>query len=196
LEKDELKAVMEGLLFTSGDAGITIQQIKDILQIDKNVTHDVIAELTDDYKALNHGVMITQSEQVYYLTTKPEHSSYYKKFLETPPATKLSQAALETLAIIAYSQPITRTEIDDIRGVKSDRSVQTLLNRVLIEEAGKKESIGKPVLFATSKYFLTYFGLTSLEDLPPLPESSNLEGVNEEADVFFQRFHDEIKDND
>src|SRR5690625_6549914 len=85
------------------------------------------------------------SKDIYHLTTKPEHSPYYKKFLATPQASRLSQAALETLAIIAYEQPITRIEIEEIRGVKSDRPVQTLLARALIEEVGRKDTVGRPI---------------------------------------------------
>ncbi|WP_337020231.1 SMC-Scp complex subunit ScpB, partial [Oceanobacillus massiliensis] len=107
----------------------------------------------------------------------------------------MSQAALETPAIIAYQQPITRTEIEDIRGVKSDRPVQTLLARSLIEETGRKDSVGRPILFGTSKDFLTYFGLTSLEELPPLPESDDSDDDSNEADLFFERFSDEIDKN-
>src|SRR5690625_5415644 len=110
------------------------------------------------------------SKDIYHLTTKPEHSPYYKKFLATPQASRLSQAALETLAIIAYEQPITRIEIEEIRGIKSDHSVQTLLARYLIEEVGRRDTVGRPILFGTSKEFLIYFGLTSLDELPPLPE--------------------------
>ena len=105
--------------------------------------------------------------------------------LETPSQTKLSQAALETLAIIAYNQPITRVEIEDIRGVNSDRAVQTLIARSLIEEKGRKNTVGKPVLFGTSIDFLTFFGLSSLEELPELPENINEVAIEQEADLFF-----------
>src|SRR5699024_9381495 len=96
-------------------------------------------------------------------------SSYLVKLLETPQSSKLSQAALETLAIIAYKQPITRIEIEEIRGVNSERAVRTLMARSLIKEVGRKEAIGRPILFGTTVDFLTYFGLVSLEELPPLP---------------------------
>lgn len=195
MEIDELKAIVEGLLFASGDEGITMKQICGILDITKPAAEHIIDELKYDYEHMSRGLMIMQSHEVLHLTTKPEHSNYFKKLLEMPQTSRMSQAALETLAIIAYRQPITRTEIEEIRGVKSDRPVQTLLSRMLIEEMGRKDSVGRPVLFGTSKDFLTYFGLNSLEELPPLPEASDTDEDNQEADLFFERFSDEIEQN-
>ncbi|GAB3791667.1 SMC-Scp complex subunit ScpB [Virgibacillus kimchii] len=185
MEFSNLKAVTEGLLFASGDEGITVKQLSNILEITETTVEHVLEELQFDYESTERGMMIIQSKQIFQLTTKPEHTPYYKKLLETPQTTRLSQAALETLAIIAYRQPITRTEIEEIRGVKSDRPVQTLLTRLLIEEAGRKDGPGRPVLFVTSKEFLTYFGLTSLDELPPLPEDIDDEDLQKEAELFF-----------
>lgn len=185
VEFSNLKAVTEGLLFASGDEGITVKQLSNILEITETTVEHVLEELQFDYESTERGMMIIQSKQIFQLTTKPEHTPYYKKLLETPQTTRLSQAALETLAIIAYRQPITRTEIEEIRGVKSDRPVQTLLTRLLIEEAGRKDGPGRPVLFVTSKEFLTYFGLTSLDELPPLPEDIDDEDLQKEAELFF-----------
>nr|WP_245251592.1 SMC-Scp complex subunit ScpB [Virgibacillus litoralis] len=192
VEINDLKAIAEGLLFASGDEGITVKQLSRILDItDKTVEH-LLDELKYDYENTDRGIMIMQSHQVFHLTTKPEHSDYFKKLLETPQTTRMSQAALETLAIIAYQQPITRTEIEEVRGVKSDRPVQTLIARSLIEEVGRREGVGRPILFATSKDFLTYFGLTSLEELPPLPENMDQEEMEQEADLFFEKFSDQL----
>src|SRR5690625_4303227 len=128
---------------------------------------------------------IMQSNEVFHLTTKQEHNEYYKRLLQNPRSTRMSQSTLETLAIIAYEQPITRVEIEEIRGVNSDYAVQTLVARSLIERVGRREGIGRPVLFGTKKEFLTYFGLSSLEDLPPLPKDLNEEKIVKEADLFF-----------
>ncbi|WP_425445388.1 SMC-Scp complex subunit ScpB [Virgibacillus phasianinus] len=182
--------MIEGLLFACGDAGVTIKQLARIIEADKGTTEHLIEELISDYQCLDRGIRIMQSHDTFQLTTKPEHSKYVQKLFESPRMNKMSQAALETLAIIAYQQPITRTEIEEIRGVKSDRSVQTLLARALIEEVGRRETIGRPVLFSTSKEFLTYFGLSSLEELPPLPENVENSDVEQEADLFFQKFND------
>lgn len=192
--KNALKAIIEGLLFASGDEGVTIKTLASILELPpKNVEH-LLRELTYDYEHAERGISIMESRQVYHLTTKPEHSQYLKRLLETPQVTRLTQAGLETLAIIAYQQPITRTEIEEIRGVNSDRPVQTLLARSLIEEVGRKDAIGKPILFGTSKDFLVYFGLTSLEELPALPESVDTEDIEKEADLFFESFK-EMEEN-
>ncbi|WP_164668722.1 SMC-Scp complex subunit ScpB [Virgibacillus doumboii] len=192
MEINDLKAITEGLLFASGDEGITVKQLSRILDITETTVDHLLEELKYDYENTDRGIMIMQSHQLYHLTTKPEHSAYFKKLIETPQATRMSQAALETLAIIAYRQPITRTEIEDVRGVKSDRPVQTLIARSLIEEVGRRESVGRPVLFGTSKDFLTYFGLTSLEELPPLPENPNEEEIEQEADLFFEKFSEQL----
>ncbi|WP_249871907.1 SMC-Scp complex subunit ScpB [Oceanobacillus saliphilus] len=194
MEIDELKAIVEGLLFASGDEGMTLKQICKVLELPESAVQHIIEELKYDYERKDRGLMMMQSHEVLHLTTKPEHSSYFKKLLELPQASRMSQAALETLAIIAYQQPITRTEIEEIRGVKSDRPVQTLLSRALIEETGRKETVGRPILFRTSKDFLTYFGLTSLEELPPLPEATETEEDTKEADLFFERFSNEMDD--
>ncbi|HLR60584.1 MAG TPA: SMC-Scp complex subunit ScpB [Pseudogracilibacillus sp.] len=181
-----LKAVLEGLLFSSGHEGITVKQISDVLEITPSDVNYLIEELSFDYEYANRGIKISESQNKYYLTTKPEHNIYYKRMLESPNQAKLSQAALETLAIIAYNQPITRVEIEEIRGVNSDRAVQTLVARSLIEEKGKKDSVGKPILFGTSIDFLTFFGLSNIEDLPQLPEDVNQQIIEKEADLFLQ----------
>jgi len=190
VEMRQLKAPLEGLLFASGDEGITIKQLTKVLRINAEEIEVLLDELKQDYLEENRGIMIMQSHEVYHLTTKPEHSSYFKKLLETPQSSRMSQAALETLAIIAYNQPITRTEIEDIRGVKSDRPIQTLMSRSLIEDVGRRETVGRPILFATTKDFLTYFGLTSLDELPPLPENVDDEEIEHEADLFFEKFNE------
>src|SRR5690625_3508864 len=190
VENELIKAPIEGLLFASGDEGITVKQLANILNIKRETVEIVLDELKQDYQQTHRGSMIMQSQEVYHLTTKPEHSEYFKRLLETPQSSRMSQAALETLAIIAYNQPITRTEIEDIRGVKSDRPLQTLLSRLLIEEVGRRETVGRPILYATSTEFLTYFGMTSLDELPSLPEDMDTEEIESEADLFFENFNE------
>ncbi|WP_077326772.1 SMC-Scp complex subunit ScpB [Virgibacillus siamensis] len=190
MELNELKAIIEGLLFASGDEGISKKQLSTILEITETTVSHTLDELKSDYDCTDRGIMLIHSRNAFHLTTKPEHSNYFRKYLESPQISKMSQAALETLAIIAYRQPITRTEIEEIRGVKSDRPVQTLVARSLIEEVGRREGIGRPILFATTKDFLTYFGLTSLEELPPLPE--NEDEAEQDADLFFGKMQDDL----
>lgn len=190
VEISEMKGVLEGLLFASGDEGVTVKQLAKVLEITPTSVEHLLEELKYDYERMERGIMIIQSHDFYHLATKPEHSPFFKKLLETPQANRLSQAALETLAIIAYEQPITRVEIEEIRGVNSDRPIQTLLAKSLIEEVGRRDGVGRPILFGTGKGFLTYFGLTSLDELPPLPENMNTEALEKEADLFFNHLSD------
>ncbi|MGM8366705.1 SMC-Scp complex subunit ScpB [Virgibacillus sp. W0181] len=195
MEISELKGLLEGLLFACGDEGATIKQLANVMDVTTSSVEHLLEELKYDYEHTERGMMVIQSNGIYHLTTKPEHSHYFKKLLETPQANRLSQAGLETLAIIAYEQPITRVEIEEIRGVNSDRPVQTLLAKSLIEEVGRRDGVGRPVLFGTGKDFLTYFGLTSLNELPPLPENTENQSLEQEADLFFDRFQEMEEDN-
>ncbi|MGI8315412.1 SMC-Scp complex subunit ScpB [Halobacillus mangrovi] len=188
MELEECKAVIEGMLFASGEEGMTTRKLSKLLDVEHRQLLSIVEEMSLEYKEKRRGITIMNSQGTLHLTTKPEHASYYKKMIDSTGSTRLSQAALETLAIVAYQQPITRIEIDDLRGVKSDRAVQTLVNRGLIEERGRKEAIGRPVLFGTTKEFLIYFGLTSIEELPPLSELKEQEDVEGEADLFFEKF--------
>ncbi|WP_026570075.1 MULTISPECIES: SMC-Scp complex subunit ScpB [Sediminibacillus] len=194
MELSEFKAVMEGLLFASGDEGISQKQLSQILGLDAEAVRHVLNELKYDYEHAERGITIMESNDVLHLTTKPEHTAYYQKLMDTPQTSRLSQAALETLAIIAYQQPITRAEIEEVRGVKSDRPVQTLMSRGLIAEQGRKEGVGRPILYGTSTEFLTYFGLRSLDELPPLPENVEQADVEGEADLFFKNFQDQLEE--
>lgn len=186
MKQKSMKAIIEGLLFASGDEGMTIKQISNIIEASEDQVQSAIAELKDDCRQDDRGLTIMQSHQVVHLTTKPEHSAYYKKLLDNPSPSRMSQAALETLAIITYKQPITKTEVEEIRGVSSDRPIKTLLARSLIEEAGRKDSPGRPILYRTSKEFLIYFGLTSLDELPEISDLTE-DNLAEEADLFFEK---------
>ncbi|WP_368651993.1 SMC-Scp complex subunit ScpB [Ornithinibacillus sp. 4-3] len=190
MNNEELMGVIEGLLFVSGEEGLSLHQLSKIIEVPIWSIEHAVEELQKSYAQSHRGLVIMKSNQIYHLTTKTDHSIYIKRLFSTPTNTRLSQAALETLAIIAYQQPITRTEIEEVRGVNSDRPVQTLLARQLIEEVGRKETVGRPVLFGTSKDFLTYFGLTSIEELPNLNDNIELEDIVEEADLFFDRYED------
>ncbi|HIS29556.1 MAG TPA: SMC-Scp complex subunit ScpB [Candidatus Avamphibacillus intestinigallinarum] len=179
---EEKKAIIEGLIFASADEGITVKQLQDITELPKKEIDSFIEEIMIDCKKDSRGIMINQFENHFYFTTKTIHSEYHERRLNLPKTNKLSQAALETLAIIAYRQPITRIEIEDIRGVKSERPIQTLIRRALIEVAGRKDAIGRPSLFRTTKDFLLSFGLTSLQELPNIQLDS--ETTLEETELF------------
>ncbi|MFC7320747.1 SMC-Scp complex subunit ScpB [Halobacillus campisalis] len=191
MSADDYKALIEGLLFAAGEEGVTKNKLSQIIGCSQQEMQKALDMLHEDYELGDRGIKIMESNGTLHLTTKPEHAAYYEHLLNTKASTRLSQAALEVLAIIAYRQPITRIEIDDLRGVKSDRAVQTLVNRGLIVETGRKEAIGRPVLFGTSTEFLTYFGLSSIEELPPLEELNIQENAENEADLFFQKFDED-----
>ncbi|GIO22582.1 SMC-Scp complex subunit ScpB [Oceanobacillus sp. J11TS1] len=191
MELEHLKGVAEGLLFASGDEGITVGELSNVLDVSLDTVRQIIDELQTDYKKQNRGLMILNANGMLSLATKPEHNDYFKKWVIQPKPNRMSQAALETLAIIAYQQPITRAEIDEIRGVRSERPLQTLISRMLIEECGRKETIGRPTLFQTTKEFLTFFGLSTLDELPELESALEPETDTEDVDLFFDRFQDE-----
>ncbi|MDR4888774.1 SMC-Scp complex subunit ScpB [Fredinandcohnia sp. QZ13] len=189
------KAIVEGLLFAAGDEGLTLKQMAMVLEISESTVLDIVGELKNDYSKTGRGINLVEVAGTYQLTTKKEHAGYLKKLVESPTSTSLSQAALETLAIIAYRQPITRAEIEEIRGVKTERPIHTLMAKVLIKEVGRVEGTGRAILYGTTKDFLEYFGLKTLEELPPLPEKVDEQFVQEEADLFFDRFQETIEDS-
>ena len=190
---NNLEGIIESLLFAAGDEGLTIKQISEVLEMETLVAEDVLSKLVSEYNEnQKRGIMIVQLAETYQLVTKKEYSPFLKKLVESPNNTALSQAALETLAIIAYKQPITRIEIEEIRGVKTDRPLQTLTAKALIKEMGRVEGPGRAYLYGTTKEFLDYFGLRNIKDLPPLPEKVEEENIQEEADLFFERFQDHL----
>jgi segregation and condensation protein B len=188
MEMHDYKAVVEGLLFAAGDEGLSLQQIALVLELSEEQTLQIIQELKKDYQQRCRGIEVNEIAGVFQLTTKKEHASYLKKLVESPGSSSLSQAALETLAIIAYRQPITRAEIEEVRGVKSDKPLQTLVAKALIKEVGRAEGTGRPILYGTTKEFLDYFGLKTIEELPPLPEMAEEQELEQEADLFFEKF--------
>ncbi|MCM3599721.1 SMC-Scp complex subunit ScpB [Robertmurraya korlensis] len=186
--------IVESLLFAAGDEGLTIKQISTVLEIEQVEAERIVRDLMDELsKNENRGIAVVQLAGTYQLATKKENSIYLKKLVESPSTSTLSQAALETLAIIAYKQPITRAEIEEIRGVKTERPLQTLVGKVLVKEVGRAEGTGRAILYGTTKEFLDYFGLRSLEELPPLPEKVDDEFVQEEADLFFEKFQENLE---
>lgn len=194
MELEQMKSVVEGLLFVVGEEGIEVKQIADVLQISELVAVDLIEELKQDYNSQQRGMDLVEVAGVYQLTTKKEHAQYVQRLVESPTTSTLSQAALETLAIIAYKQPITRAEIEEIRGVKTERPLSTLMSKSLIKEVGRAEGTGRAYLYGTTKEFLEYFGLSSLEELPPLPENIEEAEIQEEADLFFEKFQETFND--
>lgn len=176
------EAILEGLLFVVGDDGLTLSQVQDILEIESDEAKELVSELRKTYESDNRGITINFLGDTLKLTTKKEHKDYYEKLLQNPDSNILSQAALETLAIIAYNEPITRVEIDDLRGVSTSHIVRKLAAKGLIKEVGKSDLPGRPILYKTTSDFLDYFGLSSKEDLPKLNDITIEE--NKETDLF------------
>lgn len=174
------KAVLEGLLFVVGEDGLTIEQICNVLEVDVEEGKNLIRELKKDYEEENRGLRIDFLGNRFKLTTKFEHKEYYQKLIENPETNFLSQAALETLAIIAYNEPITRVQIDAIRGVGTTSIIRKLVAKGFIKESGRSELPGRPILYETTHEFLDYFCLSSLEDLPNIEDI--IGEANEEDD--------------
>lgn len=180
-------------MFAAGDEGLSLKQLAEVLEVSEIQANEIIEDLKKEYdRDVNRGVMIVQLAGTYQLATKKENASYLKKLVDSPHTSTLSQAALETLAIIAYKQPITRAEIEEIRGVKTERPLHTLMAKALIKEIGRAEGTGRAYLYGTTKEFLDYFGLKSIEELPQLPEKAEEGFVQEEADLFFEKFEETI----
>lgn len=196
MERNEIKAVIEGLLFVSGDEGIDRKQIAQVLEKDSKEIDEIINELKESYLSSDRGMTIVEYAGSLQFVTKPDHAVYYERLVETPGHSTLSQAALETLAIIAYKQPITRSEIEEVRGVKTEKPLQTLSAKGLVKEVGRAEGTGRAILYGTTKAFLDHFGLQTIKELPPLPENIQEESVEQEADLFFSKFQESISFED
>lgn len=181
-------AVLEGLLFVVGEDGLTINQIMDILGISNEEAKGLISNLKEKYELETSGIRIHFLGNTFKLTTKNEHREYFQRLIENPESSTLSQAALETLAIIAYNQPITRVSIDEIRGVGSNQIIRKLVAKGFIKEIGRSEAVGRPILYQTTSEFLDYFGLATIEDLPKMTEfvSDNME--REDTDLYQSKY--------
>lgn len=181
-----LMPVIEGLLFIRGDEGITLSEIKDVMGIDNDVLQKLILDFQDEMLLSNRGLKLEKFGDILKLTTKREHSDYYKRLVEMDELKPLSGSTLETLAIIAYNNPITRIDVDDIRGVSSAHLVRNLMNRGLVEVAGKADKPGKPNLYGITNKFFDVFGITNLNDLPELKDFE-IEEINE-TDLFETKY--------
>jgi segregation and condensation protein B len=189
-EQDEEKmGVLEGILFVVGDEGINLESLAQIMNIKESKVKDLLMELKKRYEDKSHGLRISYLGDAFKLTTKQEHREYYETLVTNPGTNKLSQAALETLAIIAYNQPITNPEISEIRGVQTGELVRKLVAKGLIKEAGKSEMPGRPNLYKTTSEFLDYFGLATISDLPEV-KTDNENSSEDETELFTSMYKD------
>jgi segregation and condensation protein B len=181
MEYSKLKAAIEALLYVS-DGPLPVVKIRESLgdEVDLQEIRDAVASLAGDFDAEGRGVRLAELAGGYQITTRPEYAAYVKKLQKIRPP-KLSSQALETLAIIAYRQPIIRAEIEGIRGVSADGVLKTLLERRLIKIAGRQDVPGKPIMYATTTEFMQYFGLKDLSSLPSLRELEHELGMEENS---------------
>ena len=164
-----LKGRIEAILFVAGEA-VPIRDLARALQTDEKEIRKAVSALKDEYDYEQRGFLLKRFGDNIQLDTRPLYAGDVVRLLQPVQQQSLSQAAMETLAVVAYKQPVTRAEVEQIRGVKCDYSLQSLMNKGLIREAGRKDTIGRPILFATTDEFLSHFGLEGLEGLPPMPE--------------------------
>jgi len=180
IDLSKIKPVVEALIFAS-DAPITESRIKSIVEeLSISQIQNIIDELNEEYQKSNHAFQISRIGGGYQLVTRHEYANYIKKYYKGRSKSKLSRAALETLAIIAFKQPISRPEIDAIRGVNSDGVVKTLLERNLIYISGRAESVGHALLYSTTNEFLQHFGINDISELPRPKEIEELLGSTQE----------------
>jgi segregation and condensation protein B len=172
----ELKPVIEALLFVAEEP-LTFKQLCKVLgQVDENDVRAALDELVAEYEARQGGLEIREIAGGWRISTRPQHHEFIRQYLKTRPSARLSLPALETLAVIAYKQPITIPEILEIRGVSSTSAIKTLLERRLIMTKGRKETVGRPMMYGTSKEFLIQFGLRDLSELPSIEDFEDLAG--------------------
>lgn len=167
MDEREMMAVIESILFVSGDP-VNTKDIGQILELDIRLVKKLMSRMIDSYNFERRGLQIVSVNDTYQLATRPEFSSHIEKFIGQERSQGLSQAALETLAIVAYRQPITKADIEAVRGVKCDHTVMILNNRGYVHEVSRMDTPGRPILYGTTDLFLRSFGLTTLTDLPPL----------------------------
>lgn len=169
MDHKEMKSIIIGLLFTWGDP-LALKDLSSVLEVPEKDLEKVLKELMDELDFERSGLRIIKFNNYYQIGTRPEHYEWIKRLNNSKNAKNLSNASLETLSIVAYRQPIIKAEIEAIRGVRSDRAIETLVQRRLVEEVGRLDKTGRPILYGTTEDFLRYFGLESIEELPPIEE--------------------------
>lgn len=170
MDKNECLSVIEGMIFLAGDEGVDARDICNVLELTKKEVYEFLDELIDMYSHREvSGIDIINYGGVFKMVTRAKHTIYYQKMVQQE-AKRLSQAALETLAIIAYYQPITRVRIEEIRGVGCEAMIRKLIAKALIKDVGREETPGRPILYGVTDEFMDAFALTSLDELPKLKE--------------------------
>ena len=187
-----MEGILEGLLFVVGDDRLSLNDVMTILNINENEAKQLVFKLKTSDENENRGLRLSYLGNTFKLTTKQEHKDYYLKLLENPQTRTLSQAALEVLAIIAYNEPVTRNDIDEIRGIDSVYVVKKLLAKGLIKESGRSDAPGHPILYKTTDDFLDYFGLSTKDDLPKI-EDITIDS-DDEKDLFKSNYREIVRE--
>lgn len=182
-----MQAVIEGLLFLAGDEGIGLEKLMEILEVDNRELNHFLCDLEKEYNKETRGLSLELLGNKIKLVTKKEHNKYYERYFSFEEDGSLSNPALEVLAIIAYNDPITRNEVDEIRGVSSSHLIRRLLSKNLIEMRGKSDLPGKPNLYGVTERFFDYFGLSSRDELPKLQENDI---INEEQELYYSKYNE------
>lgn len=196
MEQNKMKAIIEAILFSMGEA-VEIEKLCSALDADKKTVKQVLAEMQQDYEAEERGLKLIEIDGTFQLCTKEFAYEYLIKIVSIPKSYRLTDIQLETLSIIAYKQPITKIEIEKIRGVQSDHAINRLIDAGLVEEKGRLATPGRPIILGTTDEFLRRFGLSNKEDLPNIGteqlESFKLE-AEQEIGYFGEQIHDENED--
>lgn len=180
MEKEKQKAVLEAILFTMGES-VEVSRLSEIIESDNKKTKALLEELKADYENADRGITLIELDGAYQMCTKADMYEYLVKIAKTPRKMVLTDTVLETLSIVAYKQPVTKSEIEKIRGVSCEHAVNKLLDYELIMEVGRLDAPGRPLLFGTTEQFLRSFGVKSLEELPEL-NTDRVEEFRQEAE--------------
>ena len=175
----KMKSALETMMFVWGEP-LGVKDAAEVLEADKKDIRELFRELQAEYEQEGRGIRIREVDDAFGFVTLAENDMFLKKLCTPVRVRRLSQAALEVLAIIAYRQPVTRSEIDSIRGIKSERVIDGLIDKGLVEISGRSEGVGRPLIYATTKEFLKKFGFSSLKDLPEVPEYEEMRREREE----------------
>ena len=168
-QQDKIKGILEAILFTMGES-VPINRLAEVMEMEAEDLRQILIQMKEDYQQDSSGITLIELEDAWQICTKIETYEYVRKLVSQPKKRSLTDVMLETLSIIAYKQPVTKQEIEAIRGVKCDFAVNTLVEYNLVKELGRKNTIGRPIVFGTTEEFLRCFGVSSIEDLPDIDE--------------------------
>lgn len=180
--KKTIKSALESLMFVWGQP-LNVKDAAEMFNVPWREVYDHMKELQEEYEEQARGIRIREIDKSFQFCTAPENGEYIERFCTPTKEKKLSQSAMEVLAIIAYKQPVTRSEIESIRGIKCERVIEGLAKKELIEEKGRSTGIGRPILYGTTKLFLEKFGFETLKDLPDIEEIDTLIGRDEDEEA-------------